>query len=302
MNNKEIQKDSKFLRVCSKYDIYTGNVSKIGDFLLVNSPGKDIYILLDKDYNTLAIEKAYITNVDKFVNSLYQEYNNYSKKLCFSYPFEKINFKQILDMSNRIHLICKDEKIIMMINGINCIYKKNDDYSMLLSYIKFLGKEIKNYQSYVFINKKLGVEVMDVASYIEILIKKINDFIDTSIKNGKVIYTDELIEHMNNDEFEYHEYKFLLDEIIKLLLKQKGYKIKNNKLEKSPISRISNLSDKTYQLLAILNMTNFHLRQKIIKNNEDDVKDIFEIIELEEKAFYIKKQPTFIKKILKKLK
>lgn len=299
MTKNEIEKNSKFMRVCSKYDIYSKNAIVYNDLILLNVPGKDIYILLDKDYNTIAIEQAYITNIDKYINSLYQEYFEYGKTMCFSYPFDKITYKQIIDFSNRITLSQKDNTILLTLNGINCIYKPNDDYSKLLAYIKFLGKEIKNYQLYIFINKQMGIEVPDVASHIAILINKINEFIESCVVNKKVICTDELIEYMNNEDFEYYEYKFLLNEVISLLLKQKGYKIENEKLEKTPISSISNLSDKAYQLFEILKISKTNVRQK---NDEDEIKDIFEIIELEDRTFGSDKLHKIGKKLLKRTK
>lgn len=300
MTRNELERDPRFKRICSKYDIYTTNATVFGDLILLNSVGKDIYILLDKDYNTLAIEKAYITNVNKFINSLYNEYKTYVDNFYLPYPFDKLTFQQIVDISNRITISEEIERKVMTINNIDCIYKKNDDYSRLLAYIKFLGKEIRNYQSYLYFNKVMGIEVVDVASHIKTLIEKINVFIELSVKNKKVICVDELIEYMNNEDYEYYEYKFLLQEVINLLLKQKGYKIENQKFQRTPTSNLSNLSEKSYQLIEILKMTKVENRYKIRKYKEEEAKDIFEILSFGDKTFNIKKFIKTDKKILNK--
>lgn len=288
MTKKELLNDSAFRQTCSKYGMNCKECSIYGDLILLKNKEKNIYLLLDNNYNIIAIECAVVSNEEKFVNSLYNEYSNYGSSIGFEYnigyPFNNFYLKNIVDIASRIRVIKDDNKLNLKVNGINCLSKNKDDYTSLLYYIKFLGKEIKNYQLYVFINKEIGVSVEDVNLHIHNLVAKINTFIDFSVKNRKVPKTIELINLLQNDDLEYEEYVFLLEEVIKLLLRQKGYKIENDKLEKIPVSNISNLSEKAVQLLEILSLSDSDFKI-ISKTYNSEQKDLFEIISLGDKHF-----------------
>lgn len=295
----DINRDKRFKKVCNSYDVYWRNSKVYGDFVLLR-PTDDIYILLDKNFNPIAIESALVSDEKAFVKSLCREYSTYSLYLDYNldYPFKNYNLQKIIDMSNRITIISQDNKEIseMIVNGVKCSYKKRDDYLQLLFYIKFLGKIINDYQYYIFINKKNGMTVKDSNIYISGLIRKINEFIDICINNKKVPTTNEVISYVGKEDIDYAGYELLLNEILELLLRQKSYKIEENKLKKIPTSNINNLDEKAKQLLEILNLSDHDFL--ITKNNRDPLVepiDLFEILNLEERHFNLKK-----KRILKK--
>lgn len=299
MTLSDISRDKRFKKVCNSYDVYWKNSRVYGDFVLLKSLN-DLYILLDKNFNPIAIESAIVADEKAFVKSLCREYSTYSSYLDYNldYPFKNYNLQKIVDISNRVTIISQDNEKVdeIIVNGKKCIYKKRDDYLQLLSYLKFLGKIINDYQYYIFINKKNGITVKDINIYISELIIKINEFIDICINNKKVPKINEIINYVGKEDIDYDGYDVLLNEILELLLRKKSHKIEDDNLKKIPSSNINNLDEKAKQLLEILNLSDHDFL--IRKNNRDLLEepiDLFEIFTLEERHFNLKK-----KRILKK--
>lgn len=176
MTKNEILNDMKFRQICENYGLDWNKFNiyyfKKDFVILLNVPNKDIYLLLDKNYNIFCIEKNDLINDYKdmkyFVKARYDNYCYSIEDLNlwenFVYPFEKLTLKQILDLSNLVVLSEKNKNTSTYMNfGEHQIWINfNEIYIGLLSYIKFLGEQIKQYYLMAYQMKMLGGEFPDV--------------------------------------------------------------------------------------------------------------------------------------------
>mgnify|MGYP003308024745 CR=1 FL=1 len=96
--------DEKFAERRSEYGIYSSDCEIYDDAIIMNSPKKGIYVILDRNYNTIGIHKVefatmHLTKEDivKGYSELYDLVDKESG-CYFSYPFENLSLKQIIDL------------------------------------------------------------------------------------------------------------------------------------------------------------------------------------------------------------
>lgn len=252
MTKKEIMNDKKFKQKCNKYGLDYESFEIYDNVILLNTKTPNLYVLFDKNYNTIGIEKTE-EKIEELIKIKYYEYSNYTDNKAyreiFPYPFENYTLKNILDLYNLLDT--KDNY-----SGINIIgdTKIKGDYYQLLSYIKFLGEEIEQYFVLNYHMKTLGFNTPDIYEYTKTLIEKLNECIDYYLNNNIKPLQSYILNgigqnnQLKNDEILYN--------VIDLLIRDKGYKIKSsnqNYVEKIPTKDNKKLSSVADDILKILN-------------------------------------------------
>ena len=288
MTRLEIEKNMKFRQECSKYGLNWEyfNVVTCGNndyVILLNMPNRNIYVLLDKNYNTIGVEpfnshRDY-NAIEKFARDKYNAYCNFTDKMPFGenfgYPFEKFTLKDIIDLANKIEVIETNHghSLNILING-ELYYRnseKNDSYFELLLYIKFLAEEINQFFLYSYHMQMLGYEDLDVYSYIRHLIKNINQCIDSNINKYRRTYSCNILSYIGQN---YNELKFsgILDHVANLLIKDKGYKSKANRPgEIEPIKQTENKQD--LSIIATQLLKNLEFSDKDLRTEEETIEE-----------------------------
>lgn len=275
MTKKELKNDMKFICKYLNYGLY-GDFEIYKDTIILNSPIKDIYVLFDKDYNTIGIHKVEPKTKHLTMEEISELYTNLynlvdeKKNYCFSYPFQNFSLKEIIDISDRIHVKHSSE---IFVNGDLVINEDNENYINLLLYIKFLGEQIKQYFLNAYQMKIMGFDYPDVYEYVNRLIANINMCIDDNIKNNRRPLPIDIINYLGQERKNIDKYNYALYNIIDLLLKEKGFKLKNGfyyRREIEPTNQeVEDLSVLANNLLKLLELPkkDFNiLEAKVIDN------------------------------------
>jgi hypothetical protein len=257
--------DIKFKQRCQEYEIDSESFEIYDNVILLKTPSLGLYILFDKNYNTIAIENIdflRFSNKENMVNTKYYEYCNFTDNETmfgeqFGYPFENYTLKNIIDLATHIEII-ESSQGIPLITKINnkSYYRKNQnnqDYFQLLSYIKFIHEEIQRYFILDYHMKCLGLEIPNIYAYTRQLIDRIQTCINLNLRYDKKPSPAFLASYLGQNRQTLKSDSMLYD-IIELLIRDNGYEITSidsNEVEKMHVAK-QDLSQKTSQLLAIL--------------------------------------------------
>lgn len=264
-----------FRRKCCEYGLDWMNSEIYGDVILLNTPSKWVYVLLDKNYNTMAVHKVEFHNMHfekKEITSDYDEIYNLideSVGCCLPFPFQKLSLKQIVDLSNRININVTNHghSSDIIVNG-DIVSGENDKtYIGLLSYIKFLGIQIEQYFLNSYQMKMLDFDYPDIHPYIKHTIYNIRKCIDCNIEIGRRPFPVDILKYIGQNNKDIELYDHYLYNIIDLLMKEKGYKIKSGfeyYREIEPTEKnTEDLSILSTNLLKILEVSDKEVKQKI---------------------------------------
>lgn len=278
MTREEIMQDIKFREACGKYGIYWRNCDVYKDFIVLNSlntPITDLYVLMDKNYNTFCIDKlnSEFEDLEDFITEKYEVYCNFTDVVPFGenfgYPFEEFTLKNIIDLASRIEVMETNHghSLSTQINGE--WYKRDEeeleDYFKLLSYIKFLGEEIKQYFLLSYHMQAMGFEVPDVYAYVRQLISKVNERVDNCLIHYRRLYPKDILSYIGQN---YHETDMngILYDVIDLLMTDKGYKINSENpdlvIKTADSKEKTDLSKLASEVLRILDVIDEELKQK----------------------------------------
>lgn len=272
MTKNELINDPNFRHKCSKYGIYLENAEIYGDVILVNTPIKGLYVIFDKNYNTIGVERNIHQDQKKFANNFYVRYSYYTDivpfRENFDYPFTRYSLKDFIDLANRVEVIGSNHghSTSIIINGerYDRSSQENEEYFQLLSYVKFISEEIKRYFLMSYHMQVMGFEVPDIYSYVRALIKNINASVNYQIENNRRPWPVDILSSIGQKNRESY-FDNMLFGIINLLMKQKGVKVKSGSpdiLEQidSSIAKkdLSVLSD---DLLKILDLSDEELEK-----------------------------------------
>lgn len=234
MEKEQVMNDMNFRSKCLSYGLDWSDFKIVGECLIVNSPKKGIYVILNKNYNTIGIHKVDEGNkhfTDEELVEGYSELYDYvdiDRGLSFPHPFEQFSLKQIMELSNRVfihdtnhgnsfHMII-DEKIV------DC-----SEYATILSYIKFLGEQINEYFFNYYQMMMMDFTYPDIYSYIRNLVNNINECIRLNMEKGRNVLPIDVLDYLGQDRRNLDKYEHLLYQIIELSLK-------DNALDLSSIS------------------------------------------------------------------
>lgn len=282
MTENEIIDDRNFREKCRNYGLDGDNFEIFqfdgNDYVIsLYDPTGYIYILLDKNYNTICIEKCdWITSYEDLRNFVEDRYNSHCslpselpsfQKLGypfekFGYPFGNFSLKQIMDLSSRVEVRDTNHghSLITRING-DWYYRKSqqhEDYFQLLSYVKFLAEEIEQYFILNYHMQKMGFEVPDVYSFTRALISKIDKCVNYYIKKNIRPFPYDILSYIGQNSKKL-SFDGILYDVVELLLNDKGRKVKSdniNELEPVEIKgEKKDLSKIATSLLEILELS-----------------------------------------------
>lgn len=312
MTKTQIMNDIKFRQRCGKYGLDWKEFDFFyfpdGEYVIsLFEPFEEIYVLFDKNYNTICIEKCdWIVDYEdltNFVKTKYKTYSSLADKFSFerkfSYPFESYTLKQIIDLSNRVEIMETNHghTLCTRVNGdwYDRNYGENEENFQLLSYIKFLGEEIKQYFLLNYHMQTMGFEVPDVYSYVRSLISKVNVCVDYHLEYNKRPWPSDILSSIGQNYRDLNMDGMLYD-VADLLMREKGFKVKNGSLDK--IEKIElqekkkDLSIVAKGLLEILELSDEELKIKEKKGWEKHFWKLKEDIVEEQGPRLTKKKPT----------
>ena len=283
MTKNELINDMNFRLRCIDYGLNWMNFEifnfRNGDSVIAMViPNKEIYILFDKNYNTICIEKSDAISdyedLKYFVELKYNIYCDCSEYVSlyenqFGYPFQNFSLKNILDLTNRINTeeTNHGHSSEFYVNGDLIIGDNDETYIGLLSYIKFIGEQIKQYYLSAYQMKMIGFDYPDVYSYVNSIITNINECVNQSIENNIRPYPVNILTYIGQNNKNIEQYNYYLYNIINLLIKEKGYKVKRGieyYKEIEPTEKITeDLSILSTKLLKILEVSDEEVKQKI---------------------------------------
>lgn len=282
MTKNDLINDFKFRQKCGEYGLYWENAEIYENVILINTPIEGLYVIFDRNYNTIGLEKNEYQDEKQFVNDFYERYSKFTDVLpfgeSFDYPFQNYTLKSFVDLADRVDILESNHgnSISTKINGewYNRDSQENEEYFQLLSYVKFISEEIKMYFLLSYHMQAMGYEMPDVYSYVRALIKNINASINYQIENNQRPWPADILSSIGQDNRKLN-FDGILYDIADLLMRQKGVKVKSGTPDSlveidSSINKadLSILSDK---LLEILNLSDEDLREKERNMNEQFV-------------------------------
>ncbi len=286
MTREEIINDIKFRQRCGVYGLDCENCEIYDDVILLSTPTLALFVLFDKNYNTIGVElvdySRYL-NIESFVRQKYYEYSNFTGSMPFEdgfdYPFENFTLKQIIDLSNRIEIMENNQgnSLITRVNGKSYDRRniKEEEYFQMLSYVKFLGEEIKQYFLINYHMQSLGFEVPNVYDYVRLLMSRVNECVDFHLSHNRRPWPSYILSGLGQN---YRDLKIegILYDVADLLMKERGFKVKtgspdeieriNESVEKKDLSIVAN------DLLKILKVSDeeFKIREEIDRQTSID--------------------------------
>lgn len=266
---------SNLSQKCSKYGLPYQNAKTYDDIILVSTPTKGLYVILDENYNTIGVEKITSQRLEEFVSDFYEKYSTNSKR--FDYPFENYTLKNFIDLANDINIIETNHgnSNYIRINGkwYDRSKHKNDEYFKLLSYVKFISEEMKMYFLTSYHMQTIGFEFPDVYSYVNALMKNITTYTNQQITNNQRPWPTDILNSIGQSNVNLN-FDSMLYDIADLLMKQKGIKVSNCNpytLEEDTTTR-PDLSALANKLLESPNLQDINLEknQTLVKTNKDN--------------------------------
>ncbi len=260
MIKDEVMKDLKFKQRCGSYGVRWDDFYIYENIIILNTPKKDIFVLLDDNYNTIGIlnlkDVKDKEEIEKYILGYKKMYNLVDKEngLSFPYPFQDFSLSEIVELGNRTSIYKND----IIVNGKLVIDKNkyNNTYILLLSYIKFLGDQIEQYFLNFYSMTMMGFDYPDIYSYVKSLMNNIEECINLNIEQERQPFPTNIIEYLGQNSENIEIYWEELYYIIVLLLKEKGYEIEKGFEHYLEIRKIDkeniDLSEIAMKLLKIL--------------------------------------------------
>lgn len=294
MTREQIINDIKFRQRCGAYGLDWENCVVFDDVILLYTPTKGLYVIFDKNYNTICIENSPIFNIEQFAKEKYYEYSNFTGEMPFEdgfdYPFEKYTLKHIIDLSNRVEIMETNHghTLCTRVNGdwYDRNYGENDEEFQLLSYIKFLGEEIKLYFLNYYHMQTLGFEVPNIYEYVRTLVVRLNDCVEFHLDHNRRPWPSYILSGLGQN---YRELKMdgILYDVADLLMNQKGYKVKSGSPDEIEMidstKERKDLSLVAQDLLQILELSDEELkikeqrdREKLVERQLDNLRPYLE--------------------------
>lgn len=269
MTRQAIVNKMRFRYNCRLYRLDWNNFEIYDDLILLNTSKENVFVLFDKNFNTIGIEKkpSYISK-EKFVKEKYFKYSNFTDSLPYGlnlgYPFEKYTLKNIVDLSNRIEVIETNQghSIITKVNGDWYKSENGDDTLPILSYIKFLGLKLEQYYIYKYQMYMLDFEIPDEYSYLSSVIEKVTECIQKNVSNNLRPFPDDILCYIG-EQGKGKDFDCLLFEVADLLMKDQGFKVMDDSYQ--DIEKTTKGQDLTVlatKLLKLLDLTDEELKKK----------------------------------------
>lgn len=257
MDRKTIKTNLSFRKKCEAFGISLNDFAIYEDIIILKSPKKDIFVLLDENYNTIGIHKLENTIPKKSIEEYaiqYRELYSYvdDNDFALTYPFQNFSIKQIVDLANRVQFY-RDS---ILVNDKYVLDNSDNVYISLLAYIKFLKDQIDQYFLRAYQSKMLGFEYPEIHAYLRIIMANIDECIKMYIDKKTRPFPIDIVRYLGQDKNNIDLRDSKLYIIIDLLLNEKGFKIIGGLEHYRDIETIDkceiNLADVSPNLLKIL--------------------------------------------------
>jgi len=280
MTKSDLINDMNFRNKCCAYGLDWQSFNVYENIIILNTPKKDVFVLLDEHYNTIGIPKiehfSPARTIEEYATGYKElyDYVNQEEKFVFPYPFQNFSLKQIVELANRVYIreANHGHSSDMIVNGEIVSDEHDSIYISLLSYVKFLGQQIEQYFMNLYQMKMIGFEYPNVYQYISSLMSNIDECINVSIKKGNRPFPINIIEYLGQNRNNIEKYDRELYSVIDLLLKQKGLKIKDGFEHYKELETIekdtTDLSAISKKLLKILEVSNEEVELRYQESNK----------------------------------
>lgn len=205
VNKYAIINDRKFIQKCLEYGFDFQDFEIINDVIVI-TPFKNFYVLMDLNYNIMAMDysqdkRYFVENKKKY----YQNFDVISPLIGFESSLPKFTLEEIYSLANTNLVI------------------NNHDLKMLHSYIKFISKQAEHYFKTAYVYKSLSCNMIDIYTYLIQIMNRINFYIKNNCDNNLSFTAYDLINHlaqsMNNLNMDME-----LNDIIELIMLYYGKK------------------------------------------------------------------------------
>lgn len=227
MSKNEVMFDMRFKDVCDMYGFDCENFDIIANAIVIFTPNRYGCVVLDENYNIVYLgencfDKEYECDrkitPDYIISMLICDYSINCDKML------SINFKKLIELSNRIEII--DGKLF--INGDLVDSNSNKDSMDLLYTSKFFAQEINKYNLNNYHMLCIGVSIPDMLEYSKIMMNEIISYLTSCIEDNSVPCTKSLLSKLGLSNLDNDVDILSLEATIRVLLRRCGYDIQNN--------------------------------------------------------------------------
>lgn len=271
MTKEKVLNDYNFRFRCSEYGIDDSDFELCNDVIILNTPKKGLYVLMNKKYDTIGIHETEFSNMHLTQREIAEGYmelhDMVDEKLgcILPYPFQNLSLRQIVELGSRIEIIPTNHghSSYLMVNA-QCVDEKTSkNYFGLLAYIQFLSEQIRLYYLNAYRMKLMGFNYPDIYSYIKAIMNSINNCINNSIENETRPFPRDVLTYLGENQSKIDSHDHHLYRIISLLLKDKGYRIKRGTKDYTKIEE----TEKNSEDLSLL----AHNLLKLLDEPEDEI-------------------------------
>ena len=229
MVKSDIYYDMNFRAKCSSYGLNWQKFNVWDNVIIIETPKKGMYVLMDEHYNIIDITKLYTSESKKTVAEYKSEYTNVvrEKGHVFKKPFEDFSISQIINLADRISIVLSNQgnSTYMLVNGEYVTDNKNNIYTLLLYYIKFLGEQIKEYYMKLYQMKIMGFDYPDIYTYMNRIIEKIEEL--ASDEKDNYPFPTNIVKYLGQVDKVDAKYQHMLYKIVRLLDREKDREFEN---------------------------------------------------------------------------
>lgn len=218
---EEILASEDFKKECDKYGLYNVDAEAFYNVILVRTPVKGLYIILDNNYKTIGVEKIDPVFEISFVNSYYEKISTYNEKYPFGeildYPFQNYNLNDFFVLADKYESIKPSKSFT--------VFKEKEDgsiikreikpiYDLLMSYVKLITEEIRSFFVMSYRMQVMGFSSPSVYEYIKTIMGNINFYIEECERNQKNPQVNDILTILGKNNNHSEE---MIEDIIKLL-------------------------------------------------------------------------------------
>lgn len=307
MEKDKIMNDMEFRRKCCNYGLSWSDFNIFDNIIILKTPRKDTYVLLDDKYNIIDIPQIDLSNPNEKIEDVIIKYNNSHNNVdkngenIFLSPFQNLSFKQLLELSKRITVRTNNNghSCYIIVNGEYVEDQKNNIYVDLLLYINFLGKQIKQYYTNLYQMRMMGIDYPDVYSYINSIMDIINKLVEEYLSKNSIPFPSEIINRLGQIKYSLNHCDHELFGILRLHLIMKKVEMKDyfDYYEESEPLRDedSDLSTLSTKLLKLLDISDDEVRVRL-----EDVKKTMKFNDINLKSFFSNKSKDNNARLIKK--
>lgn len=249
-------------RICENYD--TDPIT-----IMLDTPNKDVFVLMNANYDTIGIHRYTKEGEDRSSYSLAYDYRSIYYYTSYFYG---VKISDIVALADRIVISSTNNfrSLRMIVNG----QEVNDEHGKVcieyLSYIKFLGIRIESYFKELYKAKMLGITYPSLTEYLSAVINYIDRYIDKCMNEKRRPWPTELLAAIGENTENIDRDSMILYPMIDFLLYERGYQIGSgdNYLKLVPLTEEKcDIENLTVQLGGLTDVPKEVVRERFKKAN-----------------------------------